>query len=348
LSLYRTVANRIGTDMRLAMILLFAVITVLGISPFAVARALNGEWAVFALDVGLIVMMVANASFAWVTGRVALVGIVNAVGVTAACALLAGPLGTAGLFWAYTLILANFMLAPRPLATACGLVTVAAMLASGNLQGTLATTAFVVSAALVMLYSFIFAKLTDVQREQLHRLATRDPLTGVANRRSMEIELADALRLHHARGESATLAVLDLDHFKLVNDQHGHEAGDRVLVAFADRVQDCIRKRDRLFRFGGEEFVLLLPGADHAGARVALEKIRHAVASETFGPGLAVTASVGASLLRHDDDWPAWLARADAALFRAKREGRDRVEFDEQPSPTSERRLRGLPHRTRA
>lgn len=343
MSLYRTFATRIGTDMRLAMILLFAVITVLGISPFAVARAMNGEWAVFALDVGLIVMMVGNAAFAWVTGRVALVGIVNAVGVTAACALLAGPLGTAGLFWAYTLILANFMLAPRLLAIGCGLVTVAAMLASGNLQGTLATTAFVVSAALVMLYSFIFAKLTDVQREQLHRLATRDPLTGVANRRSMEIELADALRLHLERGEPAALAVLDLDHFKRVNDLHGHEAGDRVLVAFAERVQACIRKRDRLFRFGGEEFVLLLPGTDQAGASAALEKIRHAVRASRLGPDLAVSVSVGASLLRADDDWPAWLARADAALFLAKRGGRDRVEFDGVPPSPGERRLKAVP-----
>jgi len=345
---YQTILARVGTDIRLAMILLFGVLTVLGITPFAVARAMNGEWAVFALDVGLITLMTCNAIFAWVTGRVALVGIVNAVGISLACAVFAGPLGAAGLFWAYTLILANFLLAPRLLAVACGIVVISAELLSGNLQGTLATTAFAVSATLVMLYSFIFAKLTDVQRTQLQRLATRDPLTGVANRRSMEIELADALRLHHARGQDAAVAVLDLDHFKQVNDLHGHEAGDRVIVEFAELVQDCIRKRDRLFRFGGEEFVLLLPGTDAAGARVALEKIRHATKSEAIGPGLRVTTSVGAAMLRHDDDWPSWLARADAALYRAKRGGRDRVDFDDAPPHHEARRQNVVPFGARA
>jgi len=345
---YQAILARVGTDIRLAMILLFGVLTVLGITPFAVARAMNGEWVVFALDVGLIALMTCNAVFAWVTGRVALVGIINAVGISLACALFAGPLGVAGLFWAYTLILANFLLAPRLLAVACGVLVIGAELLSGNLPGTLATTAFAASATLVMLYSFIFAKLTDVQRTQLQRLATRDPLTGVANRRSMEIELADALRLHHARGEAAALAVLDLDHFKLVNDHHGHEAGDRVIIEFVELVQDCIRKRDRLFRFGGEEFVLLLPGTDHTGARVALEKIRHAIQAETIGPGLRVTTSVGAAMLRDDDDWPTWLARADAALYRAKRAGRDRIEFDDIPPNNGERRLKVVPFGARA
>lgn len=341
--LYQKLLARAGTDVRLAMILLFAALAIVSITPFAVARAVNDDWAVFALDVGLILLIVGNAVFAWVTGRVALVGIVISTAITLACALLVGPLGTAGLFWSYTVILANFLLAPRWLAISLGIVMVGAQLASGNLQGTLTTTAFSVSATLVMLYSYIFAKLTDLQRGQLQRLATRDPLTGVANRRSMEIELADALHLHHARGETAALAVLDLDHFKLVNDQHGHEAGDRVLVEFTERVQDCIRKRDRLFRYGGEEFVLLLPGTDDAGARVALEKIRHAVQTERLGPGLAVTTSVGAALLRAEDDWPTWLGRADAALYRAKQAGRDRVEFDGIAPATGERRLNVVP-----
>lgn len=340
---FQSILARVGTDVRLAMILLFAAITIVGITPFAVARALNGQWAVFVLDVGVIVLIVGNAIFAWITGRVALVGIINSVGVTLAFAAFAAPLGTTGLFWAYTVILANFLLAPRWLAILCGTILVTAELMTGILPGTLAATAFAVSAGLVMLYSFIFAKLTDVQRRQLQRLATRDPLTGVANRRSMEIELADALRLHHERGEAAAVAVLDLDHFKQVNDVHGHEAGDRVIVEFAELVQDCIRKRDRLFRFGGEEFVLLLPGTDAAGARVALEKIRHATKSEALGPGLLVTTSIGAAMLRQDDDWPTWLARADAALYRAKRAGRDCVEFDEAPPSTGDRRHNVVP-----
>ncbi len=334
------IKNRIGTDVRLAMILLFAVLTVLGVTPFAVVRALNGEWIAFTLDVVLILVMAGNASFAWRTGNSALAGKINAIVVSLSCALLAEVLGPAGLFWAYTVILANYMLAPRLLATICGtLLIVAGLLMSPFVSG-LAMAAFAVSAVLVMLYAFIFASLTDVQRKLLEGLATRDALTGVANRRCMEVELAQALKGHHARGETATVAVLDLDHFKLVNDEYGHDAGDRVLIAFAERVQSCIRKRDRLYRLGGEEFVLLLPDTGHSGARAALEKVRDAVQSQALAEDLRVTTSIGAATLEAEDDWPRWLARADSALYQAKDAGRDRVSFDGGPTRPGERRLR--------
>ena len=340
MTLRHALKTHIGTDVRLAMILLFAVLTVLGVTPFAVARALNGEWGAAALDTGLVLAMSGNAWFAWHTGRSALAGKINAVVVSFSCALLFGVLGPAGLFWAYTLILANYMLAPRLLATLCGVALIVAGLASTPFVSPLAMAAFAVSAVLVMLYAFIFASLTDVQRKLLEGLATRDPLTGVANRRCMEVELADALKGHHARGEPATVAVLDLDHFKQVNDQHGHDAGDRVLIAVAERVQACVRKRDRLYRLGGEEFVLLLPDTDHSGARAALEKVRDAIQAEPLADGLRVTTSIGAATLDAEDDWPRWLARADSALYQAKDAGRDRVSFDEGPLRPGERRLR--------
>ena len=335
-----TIRNRIGTDVRLAMILLFASLTVAGITPFAVARALQGDWVAAMLDTVIVLVITGNASFAWRTGNSALAGKVNAVVVSLSCAVMAGALGPAGLFWAYTMILANFMLAPRLLAAFCSGALVVAELLLAPFASELAMAAFAVSALLVMLYAFIFASLTEVQRKLLEGLATRDPLTGVANRRSMEIELAESVRGHLARGEPATLAVLDLDHFKRVNDEHGHDAGDRVILGFVERVQAGIRKRDRLYRLGGEEFVLLLPGTDHSGARAALEKVRDAVQAQPLADGLRVTTSIGAATLEPEDDWPRWLARADAALYRAKAAGRDQVSFESALPGTGERHLR--------
>jgi diguanylate cyclase (GGDEF)-like protein len=344
LRLRRIIAKRVGNNVKLAIILLFSTLTVLGITPFAIARALNGEWMIVAIDVVLILLMMASASFAWRTGRAELVGGVYVVLISLGFSLVVDRLGASGLFWVFPLVVANFMLASRWLAIGGSLFLLAGSHFAVEFPSTVATGAFLVSATLVMLYSYVFASLTEAQRAQLHRLATRDPLTGAANRRSMEIELADALRLHHSRGNAAVLAVVDLDHFKQVNDLHGHEAGDQVLVDFANLVEENIRKRDRLFRFGGEEFVVLLPGTDIAGGRVALEKIRQATRDATLGPGLAVTISIGAAMLDPGDDWPAWLARADAALFRAKRAGRDRVEFDGLPAPAGERRLKLVAH----
>lgn len=340
MNLPATLQARIGTDVRLAMILLFATLTVLGITPFAVARAVNGEWVAMTLDLLLVAVITFNAVFAWRTGNSALAGKINAVVVSVSCAALAEVLGYAGLFWAYTMILANYMLAPRLLATACGGLLIVAGLLMAPFPSSFAVAAFAVSSLLVMLYAFIFASLTEVQRKLLEGLATRDPLTGIANRRSMEVELADAVRSHRANGEAATVAVLDLDHFKSVNDHHGHDTGDRVIMGFVERVQRCIRKRDRLYRLGGEEFVLLLPGTDHSGARAALEKVRDAVQAEPLADALRVTTSIGAAVLEDGDDWPRWLARADAALYRAKDAGRDRVSFDAALAAPGERRLR--------
>lgn len=331
--------NRIGTDVRLAMILLFAAIAIVGITPFAIARALQGEWLAAVLDTVVLAVIAGNAAYAWRTGNSALAGKLNAVVVSLACAALAGALGPAGLFWTYTIILANYMLAPRALATVCGGVLIAAGLLLAPFPSALALAAFGVSALLVMLYAFIFASLTEVQRKLLEGLATRDPLTGVTNRRGMEIELAEALRGHLERGEPSTLAVLDLDHFKSVNDTHGHDTGDRVILGFVERVQSVLRKRDRLYRLGGEEFVLL-PGTDHSGARAALEKIRDEVQAAPLADNVRVTTSIGAAVLEAEDDWPCWLARADAALYRAKAAGRDCVSFDSTLGGPGERRLR--------
>ncbi|KFN48090.1 GGDEF domain-containing protein [Arenimonas metalli] len=330
---------RLGGDIRLAMILLFGALTVVSVIPFAIFRALQGDWVAAAVDTLMVLTMVGNASFAWMTGRTVLAGSINAVVVSATCAVLPGVLGMAGLFWIYTVLLANFMLAPRWLAVSCGLLILVGALMTAPFPNAMAATAFVVSTALVMLYAFIFASLTEYQRQRLVGLATRDPLTGVANRRSMEVELADVLRSHQEQAQPAALAVVDLDHFKRINDLHGHDAGDRVLQAFAQLVEHCIRKRDRLFRFGGEEFVLLFPATDREGARAALEKVQRELRENLMGPDGPVTVSIGAALLAPGDDWPAWLARADQALYLAKRSGRDQVRFDDpRPSP-GERRL---------
>lgn len=345
MSLRDKLVHHIGTDARLAMILMFGVLAVAGITPFAFIRALNSEWVAAGLDTVLVLLISGGVLYAWRTGRSELVGKVLAVGVSATGALLTETVGTTSQFWAYAVVLANFVLAPRWLAVTCSLVLVAAQLAFGNLGGFMPATAFLVSTLLVMMYAYIFASLTENQRGKLEQLASRDPLTGLGNRRSLEGEIEDAARTHLALGEPATLAVIDLDHFKRVNDEHGHDTGDRVLVTFTERVQACIRSSDRLYRLGGEEFVLLLPGTDRSGARVALEKVRDAVQATPLLGELRVTASVGAATLAPDDDWQRWLGRADDALYQAKDAGRDHVSFGPAPVRQAYRHLRLVPGR---
>ena len=164
--------------------------------------------------------------------------------------------------------------------------------------------------------------------EQAARLATAaaetDPLTGVANRRKIAALLDLAIDDAHRERGPLSVAMLDLDHFKWINDSHGHLVGDQVLIQVARVAAASLRGNDVVGRIGGEEFVLLLPHADAAQASAIAERVRGAIAAAGSDPDLPrVTASLGVATLMPDEDAAALLNRADGALYAAKRAGRN-------------------------
>ena len=164
-------------------------------------------------------------------------------------------------------------------------------------------------------------------------LAVTDELTGLYNRRYFDRHLSLMLAKAREQERDMALMLIDMDFFKAVNDTHGHDMGDAVLREFALRLRRNIRGVDLACRFGGEEFVVLMPDIDYQQALSVAERVRMAVAERPFetGPGrpLAVTVSVGVALNESLEDSPEMLLkRADVALYRAKREGRNRVVFD--------------------
>jgi diguanylate cyclase (GGDEF)-like protein len=167
--------------------------------------------------------------------------------------------------------------------------------------------------------------------EELQMLATTDSLTGLPNRREFMRRLEEQQgRLQRELDQRAAVLMLDIDHFKNVNDQHGHAVGDAVLRHLATLMKDSQRKVDVLGRVGGEEFAALLPGADNEAARVFAERLRQRIESTPLqlnGLGLPVTVSVGiAAMAASDEKVDAVLVRADKALYCAKHGGRNRVE----------------------
>lgn len=167
--------------------------------------------------------------------------------------------------------------------------------------------------------------LRAVRSEQiLKRLANRDGLTGIANRRHAEARLRDELAPVE-RQRRATLLLADLDHFKRVNDTSGHAVGDEVLRSFATLLEESCRSDDLAARWGGEEFLVLCRGTDAEGAKRLAERVRLAFAA-IDSPGCGrCTASFGVAELRAGDTIESLLARADTALYAAKREGRNRT-----------------------
>lgn len=173
--------------------------------------------------------------------------------------------------------------------------------------------------------------------EQIRHLATHDELTGLVNRRRMTELMAAEWQRCQRNDRPLILALLDLDHFKHINDTHGHSAGDQVLQTFALTVQAALRSTDVLARWGGEEFVLMLYDTDPASARPLLERVRASVqAQQTRAAGrtLRVTVSIGLAVGRAGEGPEQILERADEALYQAKAAGRNRVvQHGDAPEP---------------
>jgi diguanylate cyclase (GGDEF)-like protein/PAS domain S-box-containing protein len=161
--------------------------------------------------------------------------------------------------------------------------------------------------------------------EELNRLAITDPLTGVWDRRhGEELFTADLLEARRY-GPAMSLLMLDIDHFKTINDTHGHQVGDRVLVELCERLTANLRTSDVLARWGGEEFVIVMRHCTLADAIPLADKIRHLIADTPFDDVGTITVSIGAAELRPDDDLASWLDRADKAMYQAKAAGRNNV-----------------------
>jgi two-component system cell cycle response regulator len=179
-------------------------------------------------------------------------------------------------------------------------------------------------------------RYADSLREKVQQsieLALFDPLTGLNNRRFLENHLATMLDNARVRRTPLTLMILDIDHFKRVNDTYGHDCGDEVLKSFADRLRGIIRGGDLLCRLGGEEFVIVMPNVEIGAAARIAERARQAIEQELFvvdvgGRAIPVTTSIGVAERGPDDDTSSLFRRADRALYRAKSEGRNRVSAD--------------------
>lgn len=198
---------------------------------------------------------------------------------------------------------------------------------AGNdlMEPSLFQTLYIGAYALTVLMLSIGAVLmaTDRLRTELEHLATYDSLTQALNRRALLQRCADELERAQRYGNGPSIMMVDLDNFKAVNDTRGHQHGDAVLVHFAERTRQVLRRADRLGRYGGEEFLVLLPGADAQAALAVAQRIHATLAT---GHLLDCEVSIGlTSWTGPQETLDAMLSRADAALYRAKEEGRNRT-----------------------
>jgi diguanylate cyclase (GGDEF)-like protein len=294
--------------------------------PFAVHDLLRGRTA---LGLSILVVVFAFTADGWAVRRHRRPPVPYALLVlpmAAAIVLSLATQGVIGAFWCYPAVLFFYFVLGRPLARLCtGLLLMVATAAVHHYLTMRVTVRFCVSLVLTIVIVDIIQGIIRQLQRRLVQQAITDPLTGAFNRRHMERRLAEELESGRRRAAPAALLLIDIDHFKRINDELGHKAGDKVLQGIVDVVRSHSRKGDHLFRRGGEEFVLLLPDTTESEAALVAEDIRKAIAEATLLEARPVTASIGVGSVLPEDSAESWIKETDAAMYAAKEGGRNRV-----------------------
>jgi diguanylate cyclase (GGDEF)-like protein len=297
-------------------------------------RGFAGRREAHGSDVAVVVAVIAIGSiFLYVSNslpvRIALISLLYALlfAQSAWMALQAAPPPRPASHWvvAGLYLLLALLLTARALTETFGVQRSTDALAITPFQSVL----FAVGALAPLLATFgFFLMVSERLRGELTRHATLDALTGAFNRRTLAELAGQAIAQSRRHGGGLALLLLDVDRFKRVNDSLGHAAGDEALQALVDVLREAKRSEDLLGRMGGEEFIVLLPGADLAHAIAAAERLREAVEHSRLvlhGREWPMTVSIGAAALEAGDDFSSMLRRADAAMYAAKHAGRNRV-----------------------
>lgn len=230
-------------------------------------------------------------------------------------------------YWIYPVIFTNFYLLPIAAGTALSVAFVSlSLLAASTSVPPDYLARLLVTTPLCLFFGMVYSLGLTRQRRQLEYLADHDALTGAGTRHALDRDLADAVARKERYDEPCSLIIFDIDKFKAINDSMGHIHANDVLAELAHQIADRIRAVDHLYRFGGDEFVLLLPHANRDSSWQLAEGLRMDVEEHVFMQSARITVSAGTAELAPGEDAEGWLHRADDALIRAKEAGRNRVE----------------------
>jgi len=315
------------------------------VSPFAVVHFLEQRPVMGVISLCVIGMLAFNA---WYLRRepsrqrLAPRLVIAACGITVDLYLLMTQ-GTSGLLWGYPTVLWLYSTLPERSARAANLILLAislpliSMVTADDVGPRAMATLVGVS-----VFSCVLVHVISRQQEGLQRQLRHDPLTGLLNRHTLDDVIRQALARTSRDGVPMALLAIDLDHFKRVNDDFGHAAGDKVLRGLGALLRERLRASDVAFRLGGEEFLVLLHDTPVSRARQVAESLLTEIRKASLLDARPVTASIGLAPLDGEQDVDAWIAHADEALYRAKGNGRDRVAVRDEAIETV---TRAVPNR---
>ena len=304
----------------------FSLIVVAVLAPFAVNDIVTGRYDVAIADI--IVMIFVSLDFVSVKSRgriliprtllMSLIGMI--------LWFLVYQQGILAIYWSYTYILCLYFVLRHNKALFINIIFLAGIIPlSINAVGMDETYRVFATMGLSGFVAYIFSLIVETQRDYLEQQAITDVLTGVYNRRHLQLRMKDLVTERSRHRQPLTQILLDIDNFKMTNDEFGHEYGDRVLINTVQTVRSRVRLTDQIFRQGGDEFVILLPGTGAEEAEKIAEEVRSLVANSDANEHGAITISCGICEHAEDESLDSWIHRCDLALYKAKNSGRNQV-----------------------
>jgi len=297
------------------------------VTPFLFNNFLNGR---YLLGVGSFLVLIFCALNAWfyTKGRYVLaINLFGTVPFVIVFMVFAVPqLGVKGTYWCYLAMLSFYFMLPEKFAWISNAVLASIIfpLAWSTLEHEVIVRFFATFVATSFL-AVIFIRVITRQQNRLNQLAITDALTGIYNRALLHDSLEQALHQFQRTGTPMTLITFDVDNFKSINDELGHEIGDNVLRAVGEYLRGRFRGSDKVFRSGGEEFLVLLFNTNESDGREIAEQLRSEFAQLSLLPDRALTISIGVASLQTGEDHHSWMKRSDDNLLRSKATGRNRV-----------------------
>ncbi len=320
-------ACHFSSDFRVQSSFLIALTSLVLLTPFAVNNFLENRYLIGAGALAIIVIMAFNA---WDTNRgnsrpwVVLYILTPCI--TIYLSMCFQTQGIIAALWTFPVILFFYCTLEDRKAWAANLFTLGVVIPQGwiVLDSAMALGVSVTLVA-VSVFSAISARVTTSYQKTLEDRIITDPLTGLLNRTVLDDTLNAAVEQHKRLGTPMSILLLDLDHFKDINDTHGHQTGDLVLIEVSRIIKQTTRLSDSCFRIGGEEFLCLLYGSDLDNSKRLAEKIRSGIEQLEVIPDQRTTTSIGVASVQSSDTWQTWYKHVDKHLYKAKNSGRNNV-----------------------
>lgn len=304
---------------QLSILLILSIVSVFGITPFIIIRFIENNIVAALIDLAIVSGILTLVGYAHYTKKPRVISAVIALLVNIGVIAIIITNGINSMLWVYPVVAVTFFLVKPIEALILTLSNVAIIASIPNLFDVMPLNSYFTTNLMLAACAFVYASFGNKQLALLAELNSTDPLTGALNRRALNDDTLAAISRAERYNSTYLLAFLDLDFFKKVNDEFGHAEGDRVLKQLVSITNSHIRESDKLYRFGGEEFVLIIPEIPPKEQVSFINKLRETIKNELKTPaGNSVTVSFGVAAWVPGTTVASWFKRADDAMYQAK------------------------------